>query len=256
MKTKIRQLITDAEKIKLTAGEKDSIRQNISAFSENYVAKPPVSTVSPFGIKSPFFNPMMYRMASAFALVLIIGSGTAFASQRALPGDTLYTLKTKVNEKVAGFFVIGLENKAAWNQEIANRRIDEAVTLASNGKLTSEAQTQIASEITSQTRAFSQTVTSFESKGKINTAAKLTGSLSNDFKARKNTLDNIVAHTPDEQAAIVALSAVLETNIQAGGNVTAAATLSTTATSTSVTASTTTSVKAKATSSSTLPSIH
>jgi hypothetical protein len=75
--------------------------------------------------KSGLFMP---RLASVLASVLILvlaGGGTVFASQSALPSDTLYPFKLFV-ERVQGVFVFGDENKANFALGLAERRIDEA----------------------------------------------------------------------------------------------------------------------------------
>lgn len=71
----------------------------------------------------------------AAVMIVVLTSGTAFAAENALPGDVLYNIKVSVNEPVLGAFAVSTEAKASWAIERAERRIEEAASLALSGTL-------------------------------------------------------------------------------------------------------------------------
>ena len=83
-------------------------------------------------------------LAAALALVFIFGGGVSFAAEGALPGDALYAVKTKVNESVKVALATDTEARANVQMELAERRIEEAATLASENRLDAETQTALA----------------------------------------------------------------------------------------------------------------
>jgi hypothetical protein len=78
------------------------------------------------------------RMSSVVALLLIVvmGSGTVYAAKGSLPGDPLYTLKISVAEPLEGALAVSPQAKANFQASIVEERMQEAETLASQGRLT------------------------------------------------------------------------------------------------------------------------
>ncbi|HUQ30407.1 MAG TPA: DUF5667 domain-containing protein [Candidatus Paceibacterota bacterium] len=77
---------------------------------------------------------------SVFAALLIaalMGGGTSFAAENALPGDTLYPVKVHVNESVREALALSHEGKAHVEGDLAARRLDEIQQLLASGKLSS-----------------------------------------------------------------------------------------------------------------------
>ncbi len=75
------------------------------------------------------------RVLAPLAIVLLIGSGTSFAAEGALPGDTLYPVKVYVNEGVALSLARSSKAKAEAHAALAERRVAEAQALAAEGRL-------------------------------------------------------------------------------------------------------------------------
>lgn len=120
----------EADKIRLTEAEKAAMRASIFG-----VASPTTSSASPYF----FFNLQFVRTHAfvplALALVVLVGSGTAYAAEGALPGDTLYPVKIYVNEEVVQAFAKSPVKKAEVHATLAERRVVEAQTLAAEGRL-------------------------------------------------------------------------------------------------------------------------
>ena len=86
-------------------------------------------------------------VAAALLLVVFAGGGTAFAAQGALPGTPLYPVKIYVNENVQGALAISPEAQVSFHTSIAETRLKEAQTLASEGKLDATTSAQIESNL-------------------------------------------------------------------------------------------------------------
>ena len=74
----------------------------------------------------------------ALVLVLMLGSGTSYAAEGALPGDILYPIKKVVNEGVRGALAVSPQAQVAWQTERASRRLAEAEKLVQNNNLTQD----------------------------------------------------------------------------------------------------------------------
>lgn len=123
--------------LQLTAEERSVMRSHLEHISE---------TLTPASIPSPFltFFSMPMRYATAFILLLLVtGSGTSALAQGSLPGDTLYSLKVRVNEPVERTFARTPEAKADVDIKHAEERLTEVELLAARGDADPE-QTKIA----------------------------------------------------------------------------------------------------------------
>src|SRR5581483_8271791 len=121
---------------RLSRDEKQRMRMHVydAVESSHFEPAPQVAQVRRVRSVYVFFSP---RLASALAAVLIIvlGSGTAYASEGALPGDALYAVKVHGTEPALGALAVSDEAKAQWHATVAQTRLEEAETLASQGKL-------------------------------------------------------------------------------------------------------------------------
>lgn len=79
-------------------------------------------------------------MTIAIIIALLLGGGTSFAAENALPGDALYPIKVHVNERVQELAAVSDEAEVKVQAKLATRRLEEAEKLAVQGRL--DAQTQ------------------------------------------------------------------------------------------------------------------
>ena len=125
-------------------------RAKISRVLRQYMAHRPLPqsvrgrlgdrTRTPF----PWFSILYRPIAIALVMVLVCGTGISYAAEGALPGDVLYAVKTSVNEPLRVALASGPEAKANVQIGLAETRIDEATTLASEGRLDTQTQDQLA----------------------------------------------------------------------------------------------------------------
>ncbi len=130
-------------RIRLTMQEKATLRARLSERMALNPASPLRATPYHFFM---FHSVALQRTVSAFAVfVFLIGSGggTSYAAQGALPGDVLYAVKIHVNEFVEAALATSPVAKAEVQAVLAERRVEEAQTLASRGMLTEVAATEL-----------------------------------------------------------------------------------------------------------------
>jgi hypothetical protein len=72
-----------------------------------------------------------------------VSGGTAFAAEGAVPGDTLYPIKTEVNENVRSAFAFNTEARAELNAWRAERRLDETQKLAARAELSDDVKARL-----------------------------------------------------------------------------------------------------------------
>jgi hypothetical protein len=137
MKDKFEQLKKVAEEIRMTESEKSLMRSRIEETMSHFPIREAHSAPAP--VKSPF---RFGAFARSFAFMMIGfiagGGGLAFASEQALPGDTLYAIKTEVTEEIVAAFQPTPEAKIAWEEERIKRRAAEIAMLQVKGELKEE----------------------------------------------------------------------------------------------------------------------
>jgi hypothetical protein len=127
-----RHLNTEVHEWRMTEAEKRAMRGSLEA----HMSAHPLG-----GMRSPYSWVSFVHMRSMVLvpiLILMLGSGTAFAAQGALPGDALYSIKIHVNEAVADALAVSDEAKASYNTKVAAERLKEAQALAAENKLSAE----------------------------------------------------------------------------------------------------------------------
>ncbi len=107
---------------------------------------------------------------AAYVLVVFIGIGTVYASERALPGEPLYAFKTRVNEPVQGVLALSPEARTEWSAELTFRRLQEAEELAATGNLSPVASADIESGLQVALEKFSESVAMLESDDDVRAA--------------------------------------------------------------------------------------
>lgn len=70
-----------------------------------------------------------------------------YLAERAIPGDSLYSVKVSFNEEVRSSLALSPYEKVAWETERLNRRIAEARVLASEGRLTDDVESDVADAV-------------------------------------------------------------------------------------------------------------
>jgi hypothetical protein len=141
MEQDIQKMHTALRTISLAPDEKAAIRSGLSLFMAEHPLPAQISVPSPYAerwIRSPFHTASLHTFRLVYVGLLIavmIGGGVAAAAEGSLPGDTLYKMKVNVNEEVRAAVTISPIAKASWDATRAERRLEEAETLAVEGRL-------------------------------------------------------------------------------------------------------------------------
>lgn len=197
------QFKNKAREIKLSQGEKQAMRMRLYTYLENNpagaFAAPATDKRAARLVPSPFFffSPR-FMVPVALLLMVGLGSGTAFAAQDALPGNPLYAIKINVNERVATALATTPAAKASVNAQLATTRLEEAETLAANGKLDANATAALASNFTAHAKAV-QAVTQDIAANDPGTAAQLGANFNSTLAAHGAILTEIGQHSKSDE---------------------------------------------------------
>lgn len=182
MTNPLNNLHTAANDARLSADEKSAMRGAL------------LRVISHRPVKSPYWSPLFMRTGAALAIVLILGSGTTFASESALPGDMLYPLKVHVLEPVQGVTALTPIAKASWSTKLATRRAEEAEVLAAKGTLSTTTASELEEHI-AQSAENARDATN--EVADASTAAQLSTELDSSLSAHSDILQELGSSTPD-----------------------------------------------------------
>jgi len=155
-----------------------------------------------------------HPVAAALVLVLFCGVGTSYAAEGALPGDTLYPVKIHVNESVQGALALSPASQAAWNAERATRRLEEAETLAAQGRLTPDAQAQVQGGLAQATEQFDASVSVLAKSDDVPAAAAAQSDLQASLTAHEQVLSALSVALPEVQADVKPILALVRSRAQ------------------------------------------
>lgn len=152
MKRFAEQLHKKAGSVKMRAAERRELRERIVAYMEYHPlpkttaqknAEAYVQAEPYFALR---FNAFYTRsVMGVFAMLLLVV--VPVVAERAIPGDVLYPVKVRFNEEIRSTLAVSPYAKVEWETERLGRRISEARLLASEGKLTEEAEAEVAEAV-------------------------------------------------------------------------------------------------------------
>lgn len=158
MKRFSEQLHKKSETVRLLAAEKRALRERVVSYMEYHPLPADAKAKRIFAdtaalteeyrvIRIPFT--IIARVVASFAVVVFVV--VPVLAERAVPGDGLYAVKVRFNEEVRSTLAFSTSQKVAWETERLNRRIAEARLLASEGKLSGDAEATVAAAVRSHT---------------------------------------------------------------------------------------------------------
>lgn len=201
---KFQKGISDIKAVTMTSEEKRVMAQDIFS-TQDVHAVVPRAIPSRFFKSSPFKSYRSLSMAFASLFVLILGGASVFsASNIALPGDTLYPLKTNVTEPIRDVFAPTPEAFAELQTEKIDRRLEEAKLLVEEKKMTPKKAAQIEQLITRHSKKFNVAVDTLRS---TSTAETISASFEKNVEAGAEKLENISEHASNTPSYSVSESA-------------------------------------------------
>ncbi len=124
-------------------------------------------------------------------VALMLGTGTAFAAEAALPGETLYPVKIYVNEEIREALSIRAEKKAEWELERAHRRAQEALKAQEQGKLDEALRARMVQRMREYEAKAQDLTTQLETSGDLQAAAHMRERMENYLEAKVNVFEEV-----------------------------------------------------------------
>ncbi len=161
----IRQL----RSITLPSALRDRIRADLSAYADLHTLNEQVASRPVQSLFSAFMFRTRSLYAGALALVLIVACGTqvTLAAEGTVPGDILYPVKVAVSEPIALTLAASSAQKAELAARFASRRVDEAATLSSEGRLDEKTANELATSFDTHVDVLAKETEALEAKGDI-----------------------------------------------------------------------------------------
>jgi hypothetical protein len=194
----------------LTHNERITMRNHLLAHIDENPARAPwrIRVLSRMGAKKTRTSLALQSFGSALVLVLMVGFGTSYAAEGALPGDLLYPVKIHVNEQVQGALTTSQAARAQFDASLAGKRLAEAETLAALGRLTPVAQQTIVQQLDTVTKNFNEDVATLANgEGNDVDAAVAQTELEASLSAHAHVLAAISSSTPSTEPALAPIIA-------------------------------------------------
>ena len=185
-----------SKSIRLNEEEKARTRENLIEFMKYH----PVRNVENERhiqqrsyIISPFYLFMLKPIPIvALAVVLLLG-GISGAAANTLPGDTLYPVKI-ASESVVTAFAFSPEKKAERNIALAERRLEEAETLMTQGKLTAPFAATLQEKVENYTNAVEVNLNKLTEENKLDKAIRISSNFEVALNAHEIVLGKIAVN--------------------------------------------------------------
>ncbi|MDB5194915.1 MAG: hypothetical protein JWO84_99 [Parcubacteria group bacterium] len=203
--------------ITLSNNERLSLRERLAAYADLHQITASSGVRSPFGSFFLFIESRRFSSYTmALLLVVVVGGGVTLAADTSVPGDSLYSIKINVNEPVLTALTPTATGQANVAAQIATRRVDEAVILASRGTLTPERQAYLTQKFDTSVKVAAAKADALASTGdsagsdtvKANFAANLAG----EAQALGAVTTNDTAQSADLLRTVVATSERISEN--------------------------------------------
>ncbi|GEM_PF-2189283 len=220
MKNNFEKITDEAKKIILTPEEKNAMRLNLMTTIEKFpvrvgVERRPIlqeveqnhhtrlaawwkGIIREHSSSRLFANYNLTPMPIMLLLTILFSGGISYAAEGALPNDLLYPIKISVNEPVRGFATFGEKAKADWQTRLAQRRLEETETLASNGSLDEETQARLQTNFKIYADRVTNRIATIEAKdnGNAKAIADITANFETSLRAHEQIFLKISEENP------------------------------------------------------------
>lgn len=192
MKNILKEISKNAEKVRLSSAEKNSMRETLAS----YVRLNPVVTPSPYVSMFSFVKKNIFRNNKTLPILvtlgILMGSSVSFAAEGATPGDTLYPVKIYVNENARGAVAFTPESRARWGVRLVERRLEEIEKITLRESITLPVLEVAESNFEKYTERVNTHIARLENKGDKEKALALSERLAQGIqKHEENFKENI-----------------------------------------------------------------
>ncbi len=179
----------------LASESKERMRADLSAYADLHTLPERVPGLAAPSVFSVLVARTRGLYAGAIALVLVISAGTqaGFAAENAVPGDVLYPVKVAMAEPIAFTLAVSPERKAELSARYASRRVDEAASLSSEGKLDEKTADELATRFDTHVDALAKETDALEANGDIAVSLAVRTDLEQKVSAQVDTFASAAA---------------------------------------------------------------
>lgn len=171
------------QEIRISPEEKGAVLTRLM----EHAAQHPALIVSPWRV---YVSRFRFHSALASLLIMVLAGGSVVsAAEGALPGDLLYPVKLNVTEPLQGALISGDVSRAHWEAKKTVRRLEEAETLAAQGRLTEATVQTVKDNFQKSVNEFNATI---RSAGEKTTSVELVNATI-DFEADIRAHSQILA---------------------------------------------------------------
>lgn len=196
------KIVGEAKKISLSDSERSLIMSKVKSQIQNYPGLP----AKQGHVETPYFFNFRFGISMhrvrfvpvAVILIIVLFGGTAFAANYALPGETLYSMKVKVNEEIESWVALTPDANLRFEQVKAERRLEEAEKLTvKKKKITPKAKAQIKENFSKNATKVKEIVTELAASGESTKAAEVKAEFEGKLTAHSVVLSKL-ANNEDE----------------------------------------------------------
>ncbi|MDB5237442.1 MAG: hypothetical protein JWL88_544 [Parcubacteria group bacterium] len=182
---------------------KARMRDALDAYVDMHEIQLPVPARA--AVPSPYASFIFSRMGTgvlAFVLLLLVsGTGAAYAAEGSVPGSPLYPVKVAIIEPVQGALITSAKGQAAWHANLASRRLEEATTLAVANKLDPATQAYLQTKFNTEVTASNEDADAVAVTGDTNAALAVRSDLEARITAHAEILAAVTNHLQAEASS-------------------------------------------------------
>jgi hypothetical protein len=158
------------------------------------------------------------NMTIAIIIALLLGGGTSFAAENALPGDILYPIKIHVNENVQELVAVSDESEAKLQAKLAENRLEEVEKLAAGGKLTTETSVYLKTRFENHSEKSKEHRLKVEGEDDKSIAAEISSDIEVSLGAHQKLLEDIEDVKPEMRVNLEGILAGLRLHLKEAGD--------------------------------------
>lgn len=181
MKSNFNKVIDQLKREELSSADKGMLKREILKSIRETGQQP---------IASPWSNVFLAFRTHTVAFVAVVtiiftGGGFALVAEGALPGEALYSIKVNFNEEVRDAIALHPSQKAQWSAEKARRRLQEAETLSTQGRLSENLEADLQNRLIEHATEAREAMASLEEQQNLVALMEAASSLESVLSAHK-----------------------------------------------------------------------
>lgn len=204
LEAKFKRLLKEARATSLTKKEKEGIKSNLIYFMKKSASTEKLTPQKALFQKINFINlyfskvtkslnqtPALRYASLALIIAILSISTVAFAARNSLPGENLYGVKTSLNEKIMALTLFSDQAKAEYDINLAQLRLQEAETIASQNKLNNQSTQEVRSLLINHLKDIEIRIKNIESKEDVRIASEINTKLQELLTAHSQIISKL-----------------------------------------------------------------